>query len=73
MTGVPARAEVVVVGGGVMGTSIAYHLAAAGVRDVVVVEAASLGSGSSGKPLGGVRAQFSGAANIALGARSLRA
>lgn len=69
----PATAEVVVVGGGVMGASIAHHLTAAGVTDVVVVEAGALGGGSSGKPLGGVRAQFSGAANVALGARSLRA
>lgn len=67
------RAEVVVLGGGVIGTSIAWHLAQAGVREVVVLEARALGSGSSGKPLGGVRAQFSDPANIALGLRSLEA
>ncbi len=64
-------ATVVIVGGGVMGTSAAYHLARAGIRDIVVLEANELASGSSGKPLGGVRAQFSDPANIALGARSL--
>jgi glycine/D-amino acid oxidase-like deaminating enzyme len=64
---------VVVVGGGVMGTSTAYHLARAGVRDVVLLEAHELASGSSGKPLGGIRAQFSDPANIELGARSLTA
>ncbi|MCI3931288.1 NAD(P)/FAD-dependent oxidoreductase [Streptomyces sp. AN091965] len=69
-----ARASrVVVVGGGVMGASVAFHLAEAGVRDVVVVERGALGGGSSGKPVGGVRAQFSDPVNIALGARSLRA
>jgi sarcosine oxidase subunit beta len=64
-------ATVVIVGGGVMGTSTAYHLARAGIRDIVVLEANELASGSSGKPLGGVRAQFSDRANIELGARSL--
>jgi sarcosine oxidase, subunit beta len=67
------RAEVVIVGGGVMGTAIAWHLAQAGVTDVLVLEANELGSGSSGKPLGGVRAQFSSPANVRLGARSLAA
>lgn len=56
-----------------MGTSIAFHLAEAGVSDIVVVERGELGSGSSGKPIGGVRAQFSDPLNIALGNRSLRA
>jgi sarcosine oxidase subunit beta len=65
-------AAVVIVGGGVMGTSTAYHLARAGVQDVVLLEAHELASGSSGKPLGGVRAQFSDPTNIELGARSLR-
>jgi sarcosine oxidase subunit beta len=43
------------------------------VTDVVVVERGALGSGSSGKPIGGVRAQFSDPLNIELGSRSLRA
>lgn len=67
------RRQAVIIGGGIMGTSAAYHLARAGVTDVTVVEAGQLGSGSSGKPLGGVRALFSDAGNIALGARSLEA
>ncbi|GES28219.1 FAD-binding oxidoreductase [Streptomyces angustmyceticus] len=70
---VPPTADVVIVGGGVMGTSIAFHLAEAGVTDIVVIERGELGSGSSGKPIGGVRAQFSDPLNIALGSRSLRA
>jgi len=56
-----------------MGTAIAWHLARAGVTDVLVLEAKELGSGSSGKPLGGVRTQFSSPANVRLGARSLAA
>ncbi|KAB2348318.1 NAD(P)/FAD-dependent oxidoreductase [Actinomadura rudentiformis] len=68
----PASADVVVVGGGVMGTSIAFHLAEAGV-DVVLIERDELGSGSTCKAAGGVRAQFSDEVNIQLGARSLEA
>jgi sarcosine oxidase, subunit beta len=69
----PNTASVVIIGGGVMGTSIAFHLAEAGVRDVVLLERAQLGSGSTCKAAGGVRAQFSDALNIELGARSLEA
>lgn len=67
------EAEVVVIGGGVMGTSIAFHLAEAGVRGVVLVERDELGSGSTCKAAGGVRAQFSDEVNVRLGARSLEA
>ncbi|MEU1534233.1 NAD(P)/FAD-dependent oxidoreductase [Streptomyces fagopyri] len=66
-------AEVVVIGGGVIGTSIAYHLARAGVRDVVLVERGELASGSTARAAGGIRAQFSDELNIRLGARSLEA
>ncbi|MGW2235620.1 NAD(P)/FAD-dependent oxidoreductase [Streptomyces sp. NPDC001759] len=67
------QASAVVIGGGVMGASIAYHLAAAGVRDVVLVERDELASGSTSRAAGGVRAQFSDELNIRLGARSLEA
>jgi sarcosine oxidase subunit beta len=69
----PRSAEVVVIGGGVIGLSVAFHLASAGVRGVVVVERDSVGQGSSAKPLGGVRATFSDPGNIMLGQRSLEA
>ncbi|MFI5712873.1 NAD(P)/FAD-dependent oxidoreductase [Kribbella sp. NPDC051620] len=69
----PTSAEVVIVGGGVMGTSIAFHLAEAGVRDVLLLEQNELGSGSTSKAAGGIRANFSDELNIALGARSLEA
>ncbi|MFE6157878.1 NAD(P)/FAD-dependent oxidoreductase [Streptomyces sp. NPDC056486] len=69
----PPVADVVIVGGGVMGASIAFHLAEAGVRDIVVVECGELACGSSGKPIGGIRAHFSDPLNIELGNRSLRA
>ena len=69
----PVSAEVVVIGGGVIGTSIAFHLAEAGVTGVVLLERDELGSGSTCKAAGGVRAQFSDRINIELGARSLEA
>ena len=69
---VPASASVVVIGGGVIGLSTAYQLARSGVRDVVLVERDELGSGSTSRAAGGVRAQFSDAVNIELGLRSLR-
>ncbi|MCP3818754.1 FAD-binding oxidoreductase [Streptomyces sp. A3M-1-3] len=69
----PEHAGVVIIGGGVIGASIAFHLAEAGVRDVLVLERDEPASGSSGKPIGGVRAQFSDPLNIGLGQRSLAA
>jgi sarcosine oxidase, subunit beta len=66
----PASGEVVVIGGGVIGTSIAFHLAEAGVSDVVLLEQDELGQGSTCKAAGGVRAQFSDRINIELGACS---
>lgn len=69
----PARASVVIVGGGVIGTSVAFHLAEAGVPDVLVIERGQLAGGSTSRAAGGVRAQFSDPLNIQIGARSLRA
>ncbi|MET9431402.1 FAD-binding oxidoreductase [Streptomyces sp. NPDC003036] len=69
----PGAVDVVVVGGGVIGASIAFHLAEAGVGRVLLVERDVPGSGSSGKPIGGVRAQFSDPVNVRLGQRSLAA
>src|SRR5689334_10235954 len=69
----PSSASVVIVGGGVMGASVAFHLAEAGVGGVVLVERDQLGSGSTGRAAGGVRAQFSDALNVAIAARSLSA
>lgn len=71
--GLPPRADVIIIGGGVMGTSIAFHLAEAGVRDVLLLEQGQLGSGSTCRSAGGVRAQFSDPVNIALGLRGLQA
>ena len=68
----PASATVVVIGGGVIGTSAAFHLSEAGV-DVVLVERGQLGSGSTSRAAGGVRTQFSDVLNIEIAKRSLAA
>src|SRR6059058_5266452 len=47
MTALPSRARAVVIGGGITGTSVAYHLAKAGWRDTVLLEKADLTSGST--------------------------
>jgi sarcosine oxidase, subunit beta len=60
-------AEVVIIGGGVIGLSIAYHLARGGMTDVVLLEKESMvGTGSTGRCAGGFRHQFSTEVNIRL-------
>ena len=65
-------AEVVIIGGGIVGSSIAYHLTAAGFKDVLVIERETAqGKGSTGKSMGGVRAQFSTPVNIQMSLYSI--
>src|SRR5450631_3191650 len=65
-------ADVVVVGGGCMGASVAYHLTRRGITDIVLVERESmLATGSTGRNAGGVRHQFSNEANIRLSIESI--
>jgi sarcosine oxidase subunit beta len=68
----PKTAEVVIIGGGVMGVSTAYHLATRGCRNVVLLEKAPfLGSEATGKCAGGIRYQFSTEINVRLSLLSL--
>ncbi|HEV8479836.1 MAG TPA: FAD-dependent oxidoreductase [Candidatus Eisenbacteria bacterium] len=61
------HASVVIIGGGIMGASAAYHLAARGWKDVLVLDRAPRpGLGSTGRATGGFRAQFSTAVNVKL-------
>src|SRR6202047_294054 len=65
-------ADVVIVGGGIVGSRIAYHLTANGCRNVLVIERESAqGKGSTGKSMGGVRAQFSTPVSIQMSLYSI--
>ena len=66
------RAEVVVIGAGIMGLAIAYHLARMGVKSVAVLDKGYLCGGASGRNGGGVRAQWSSEANVRLMQESIR-
>ncbi|HEY2115761.1 MAG TPA: FAD-dependent oxidoreductase, partial [Candidatus Angelobacter sp.] len=64
--------EMVIIGGGIVGSSIAWHLTHAGCKNVLVIEReSSQGKGSTGKSMGGVRAQFSTPVNIQMSLYSI--
>ena len=66
-------ADIVIIGGGCMGASAAYHLAKRGITDVVLVEREPfLAMGSTGRNAGGVRHQFSTEVNVRLSIESIR-
>ena len=65
-------AEVIIIGGGIVGSSIAWHLTEAGCRNVLIVEREThQGKGSTGKSMGGVRAQFATPVNIQMSLYSI--
>ena len=64
-------ARIVVAGSGSVGACIAYHLALLGAEDVVLADRSEIASGSTGKAMGGVRQQFSTAAEVRLAQESL--
>ncbi len=68
----PTPADIVIIGGGVMGASAAYHLAKCGVKNIVLLEREEFfGAGATGRCAGGVRYQFSTDINIKLSLESL--
>ncbi len=64
--------EVLIIGGGVVGCSIAYHLTQRGVRDILVIERDTIGSGSTSRAAGGIRQQFSNESNIRISMYSVK-
>jgi sarcosine oxidase, subunit beta len=65
-------ADVVIIGAGIVGSSIAYHLTEAGCKNVLVLERETRqGLGSTGKSMGGVRAQFATSVNIRMSLYSI--
>ena len=68
----PSKANIVIIGGGVMGASIAYHLSARGNNKILLLEKEQFfGQGATGRCAGGVRYQFSTEINIRLSLKSL--
>jgi sarcosine oxidase subunit beta len=66
------KTEILIIGGGVIGASVAYHLTARGAKDVLILERENrLGKGSTGKATGGVRAQFETKINIEMSLYSI--
>ena len=72
MRPLPLSAEVVIIGGGIIGVSIAYYLAKKGAGKVVLLERGIMGEGSTGKCAGGIRTQFSTEINIRFSLLSLK-
>jgi sarcosine oxidase subunit beta len=67
----PRRADIVIVGAGAIGASIAYQLGRRGARDVLVLERDAVGAGSTSKAAGGIRVQFATRVEIELSLRGL--
>jgi glycine/D-amino acid oxidase-like deaminating enzyme len=67
----PRSADIVIVGAGAIGASIAYQLGRRGARDVVVLERDAVGAGSTSKAAGGIRVQFATRVEIELSLRGL--
>jgi sarcosine oxidase, subunit beta len=68
----PRTADIVIIGGGVMGASTAYHLARRGIKNIVLLEKEEFfGTGATGRCAGGVRYQFSTEINVRLSLESL--
>ena len=65
-------ARVVVAGAGAIGASIAYHLALRGADEIVLADVGEIAGGATGKAMGGVRQQFTTAAEVRLAQASVR-
>ncbi len=72
MSELPKTANVVIIGGGIMGASTAYHLASRGVKDILLLEKENFFcTGATGRCAGGFRHQFNSEVNIRLSRHSI--
>ncbi|HXH70359.1 MAG TPA: FAD-dependent oxidoreductase, partial [Pyrinomonadaceae bacterium] len=66
------KTEIIIIGGGVVGAGVAYHLTMRGAKDVLILERENVqGNGSTGKATGGVRAQFETEINVRMSLYSI--
>ena len=66
------EASVAIIGGGIIGASLAYNLASYGVEDVVILERSKAGTGTTAASLGGFRHQFSNELSVRLSQASIK-
>jgi sarcosine oxidase subunit beta len=71
MMAMEKTADIVIIGGGIIGASIAFHLAGKGAKGIILLEKGMLGEGSTAKCVGGIRTQFSTEVNIRFSLESL--
>ena len=62
--------DVIVIGAGVIGSSVAFHLAALGAKDVLVLDRATIGAGTTSQSSGILRTHYSVRENVELAQRS---
>src|SRR5438309_1083783 len=67
-----ATADIVIIGGGIVGTCLAYQLALHGVKNIVILERDTVASGSSGRATGGLRHQFADELDIRFSIEGIR-
>jgi sarcosine oxidase subunit beta len=66
------KADIVIIGGGIIGASIAYHMAQRGANNIVLLERDTIASGSSGRATGGIRQQFADERDICFSVEGAR-
>lgn len=71
MRALPSSADVIIIGGGIIGASIAYYLAKNGISEVLLLERGMMGEGATARCAGGIRTQFSTEINIGFSLLSL--
>lgn len=72
MVAMEKTADIIIIGGGIIGVSIAFHLTGKGTKGIILLEKGMLGEGSTAKCVGGIRTQFSTEVNIRFSLESLK-